>query len=81
MTDAPEGISISINTTGRSILDTVGPDTGAEAVARFMQREYGVALDPATQVNHCIGSKSGLAILPCSSFLTRRIRQRPRRVD
>jgi LL-diaminopimelate aminotransferase len=35
-----------------------------EAVARFMQREYGVALDPTTQVNHCIGSKSGLAILP-----------------
>ncbi len=35
-----------------------------EAVARFMQREYGVTLDPATQVNHCIGSKSALAILP-----------------
>jgi LL-diaminopimelate aminotransferase len=45
-------------------------DNGApafkEAVARFMQREYGVALDPATQVNHCIGSKSGLAILPAA---------------
>ena len=37
-----------------------------EAVARFMQREYGVALDPLTQVNHCIGSKSGLAILPAA---------------
>jgi LL-diaminopimelate aminotransferase len=35
-----------------------------EAVARFMQREYGVALDPTAQVNHCIGSKSGLAIVP-----------------
>jgi LL-diaminopimelate aminotransferase len=31
-----------------------------------MQREYGVALDPATEVNHCIGSKSGLAILPAA---------------
>jgi LL-diaminopimelate aminotransferase len=45
-------------------------DNGApvfkEAVARFMQREYGVALDPATEVNHCIGSKSGLAILPAA---------------
>lgn len=30
-----------------------------EAIARFMQREYGVTLDPATQINHCIGSKSG----------------------
>lgn len=37
-----------------------------EAVARFMQREYGVALDPVSQVNHCIGSKSGLAILPAA---------------
>jgi LL-diaminopimelate aminotransferase len=35
-----------------------------EAVARFMQREFGVALDASTQVNHCIGSKSGLAIMP-----------------
>ena len=27
-----------------------------EAVARFMQRTFGVTLDPATEVNHCIGS-------------------------
>src|SRR4026209_2804965 len=26
-----------------------------EAAARFMQREYGVTLDPATEINHCIG--------------------------
>jgi LL-diaminopimelate aminotransferase len=37
-----------------------------EAVARFMQREYGVSLDPASEVNHCIGSKSGLAIFPAA---------------
>jgi LL-diaminopimelate aminotransferase len=35
-----------------------------EAVARFMQRQYGVELDPVREINHCIGSKSGLAILP-----------------
>jgi LL-diaminopimelate aminotransferase len=35
-----------------------------EAVARFMQREYGVTLDAATEVNHCIGSKPALAVLP-----------------
>jgi LL-diaminopimelate aminotransferase len=35
-----------------------------EAAARFMQREYGVALDPATEVNPCIGSKNALAMLP-----------------
>ncbi len=35
-----------------------------EAVARFMLREFGVDLDPATEVNHCIGSKTALAMLP-----------------
>lgn len=34
------------------------------AVARFMQRQYGVTLDPAKEINHCIGSKSALAMLP-----------------
>ena len=28
-----------------------------EAVARFMKREFGVALNPATEINHDIGSK------------------------
>jgi LL-diaminopimelate aminotransferase len=35
-----------------------------EAVGRFMQRQFGVSLDPATQINHCIGSKTALAMLP-----------------
>ncbi|MFZ5831043.1 MAG: LL-diaminopimelate aminotransferase [Planctomycetota bacterium] len=35
-----------------------------EAVARFMQREFSVKLDPATEINHCIGSKTALAMLP-----------------
>ncbi len=34
------------------------------AVARFMDRQFGVALDPATEINHCIGSKTALAMLP-----------------
>ncbi len=37
-----------------------------EAVARFMQREYGVKLDAASQVNHCIGSKTALSMLPAT---------------
>lgn len=37
-----------------------------EAVARFMQRNFGVELDPAKEVNHCIGSKTALAILPAT---------------
>jgi LL-diaminopimelate aminotransferase len=35
-----------------------------DAAARFMQREFGVRLDPVTQVNHCIGTKTALAMLP-----------------
>ena len=35
-----------------------------EAVARFMAREFQVALDPAREINHCIGSKTALAMLP-----------------
>jgi len=37
-----------------------------EAIARFMQREYGVELNPATEINHCIGSKTALAIFPAT---------------
>jgi LL-diaminopimelate aminotransferase len=37
-----------------------------EAVARFMYRRYGVDLDPVKEVNHCIGSKTALAMLPAA---------------
>jgi LL-diaminopimelate aminotransferase len=35
-----------------------------EAAARFMQRHFGVTIDPVTEVNHCIGSKPALAMAP-----------------
>ena len=35
-----------------------------EAAAEFMQRQFGVALDPVTEVCHCIGSKPAYAMLP-----------------
>jgi LL-diaminopimelate aminotransferase len=41
-----------------------GPALFKEAAARLMQREFGVTLDPATEVNHCIGSKTALSMLP-----------------
>jgi LL-diaminopimelate aminotransferase len=41
-----------------------GPPMFKEAAARFMHREYGVTLDPVTEINHCIGSKTALAMLP-----------------
>ena len=37
-----------------------------QAVARFMQRNFGVELDPAKEINHCIGSKTALAMLPAA---------------
>lgn len=35
-----------------------------EAAAAFMNRQFGVTLDPATEVCHCIGSKPAYAMLP-----------------
>ncbi len=35
-----------------------------EAAARFMDRNFGVELDPVREINHCIGSKTALAMLP-----------------
>ena len=37
-----------------------------EAAARLMQRCFGVELNPVTEVNHCIGSKTALAMLPAA---------------
>ncbi|MDR2168857.1 MAG: LL-diaminopimelate aminotransferase [Planctomycetaceae bacterium] len=35
-----------------------------EAVSQFMLRQFNVKLDAATEINHCIGSKPALAMLP-----------------
>ncbi|MGL6097101.1 MAG: LL-diaminopimelate aminotransferase [Fimbriiglobus sp.] len=35
-----------------------------DAAAAFMQRQFGVTLDPVTEVCHCIGSKPAYAMLP-----------------
>lgn len=35
-----------------------------EAVSRFMLRRFGVQLDAEKEINHCIGSKTALAMLP-----------------
>src|SRR5438132_13021337 len=35
-----------------------------EAAAQFMQRTFGITLDPASEINHAIGSKPALAMLP-----------------
>ncbi len=35
-----------------------------EAAAGFMKKAFGVVLDPATEINHAIGSKPALAMMP-----------------
>jgi LL-diaminopimelate aminotransferase len=35
-----------------------------DAAAEFMQRQFGVTLDPVTEICHCIGSKPAYAMLP-----------------
>jgi len=37
-----------------------------DAVARLMQRRFDVTLDPVKEINHCIGSKTALAMLPAA---------------
>src|SRR5438552_8276535 len=37
-----------------------------EAAAAFMKKTFGVALDPITEINHAIGSKPALAMLPAA---------------
>src|SRR5947209_10149909 len=37
-----------------------------ESAARFMQKVFGVTLDPEKEVNHAIGSKPALAMLPAA---------------
>jgi len=41
-----------------------GIDEFKEAAARYMKNVFGVDVDPATEVVHCIGSKPALAMLP-----------------
>jgi LL-diaminopimelate aminotransferase len=37
-----------------------------EAAARFLKRNFGVTLDPATEINHAIGTKPVYAMLPAA---------------
>jgi LL-diaminopimelate aminotransferase len=47
----------------RGYADNGGPDFKA-AAASYMKKFFGVELDPATEINHSIGTKPALAMLP-----------------
>ncbi|WP_146676855.1 LL-diaminopimelate aminotransferase [Pirellula sp. SH-Sr6A] len=63
-TKVREQMAVQINRPeNRGYMDN-GTADFKEAVARFMKRQFGVELDAASQVNHCIGSKTALSMLP-----------------
>ncbi len=47
----------------RGYADNGGPDF-KEAAAKYMKKFFGVELDPAGEINHSIGTKPALAMLP-----------------
>jgi len=65
---APEAIRRSLAEEANRPANRGYADNGIQefkdAAARLMQRRFGVVLDPVTEVNHCIGSKTALAMIP-----------------
>lgn len=41
-----------------------GIDDFKQSASNYMKKRFGVELDPATQINHCIGSKPALSLIP-----------------
>lgn len=41
-----------------------GTDEFKQAAALYMQEFFGVEVDPATEINHCVGCKPALAMIP-----------------
>jgi LL-diaminopimelate aminotransferase len=65
---APESIRRIMNTEVNKLDNRGYADNGIanykEAAAEFMARQFGVTIDPVTEVCHCIGSKPAYAMLP-----------------
>jgi LL-diaminopimelate aminotransferase len=65
---APEAVRAALKTQVDRVENRGYADNGIaaykEAAAEFMQRQFGVKVDPVTEVNHAIGSKPAYAMLP-----------------
>jgi len=65
---APENIRAALTREANKVENRGYADNGIaaykEAAAEFMRRQFGVSLDPVTEVCHCIGSKPAYAMLP-----------------
>jgi LL-diaminopimelate aminotransferase len=58
----------SLDTAARRLENRIYPCNGGprfrESAAAYLQRDFGIDLDPATEIMHCIGTKSALAQIP-----------------
>jgi LL-diaminopimelate aminotransferase len=65
---APAPIRANLHEEANKLANRGYADNGVQnykdAAAEFMQRHFGVALDAATEICHCIGSKPAYAMLP-----------------
>ncbi|QDU22233.1 LL-diaminopimelate aminotransferase [Urbifossiella limnaea] len=65
---APENVRAALAREANKVENRGYADNGIQAykdaAAEFMKRQFGVTLDPVTEVCHCIGSKPAYAMLP-----------------
>lgn len=65
---APAGVREALAREANKVENRGYADNGIQnykdAAAEFMKRQFGVTLDPVTEVCHCIGSKPAYAMLP-----------------
>jgi LL-diaminopimelate aminotransferase len=65
---APENVRMALAREANKVENRGYADNGIaaykDAAAEFMKRQFGVTLDPVTEVCHCIGSKPAYAMLP-----------------
>jgi LL-diaminopimelate aminotransferase len=65
---APENVRAALAREANKVENRGYADNGIQAykdaAAEFMKRQFGVSLDPVTEVCHCIGSKPAYAMLP-----------------
>lgn len=67
--EIPEvGIIDRLNREARIKENRIYPCNGilpfAEAAARYLKRDFGISVDPVTEVMHCVGTKTALAQIP-----------------
>lgn len=67
---APEGVRRVLSEEANKPENRGYADNGIaafkEAAAAFMKRNFNVVLDPVKEINHCIGTKTALAMLPAA---------------